>query len=153
MSRAFVREDDRAPDAPLPPDDEAPAPVTPAGMSALRARLTSLASDPARAAHAAHLARRLTRLTVVDAPPADPTRVAFGAVVTVAHDDGAETTWRLVGPDETDLHDGGVSVTSPVARALLGRREGDEVRIVRPRGATEVTVLSVRYLTPMEPLP
>jgi transcription elongation factor GreB len=91
------------------------------------------------------LARRLARLTVVDEAPADASRVAFGATVTVEHDDGSETTWCIVGPDEVELHEGGVSVTSPVARALLRRRVGDEVRLVRPRGAIEVTVSEVRY--------
>ena len=145
MSRAFVREDDRAVEAPLPPEDETPAPVTRAGMTALRARLVAYASDRARAAHAAWLVRRLARLTVVDEVPADASRVAFGASVTVEHDDGSETSWRIVGPDEVELHEGGVSVTSPVARALLGRRVGDEVRLERPRGAIEVTVSAVRY--------
>ncbi len=147
MSRAFVREDDRAIEAPLPPDDDTPAPVTPEGMIALRARLAAYASDPARAAHAAWLTRRLARLTVVAETPADASRIAFGATVTVEHDDGSETTWRIVGPDEIEFHESGVSVTSPVAKALLGRRIGDEVRLVRPRGALEVTVSAVRYFT------
>ena len=146
MSRAFVREDDRAVEAPLPPDDDTPAPVTPEGMTALRARLAAYDGDPERAAHAAWLTRRLARLTVIDEAPADASRIAFGATVTVEHDDGSETTWRIVGPDEVELHEGGVSVTSPVAKALLGRHIGEEVRLVRPRGAIEVTVSAVRYL-------
>ncbi len=145
MSRAFVREDDARNSEPELPEDETPAPVTPRGLAALRDRLAALRADPSQSRVAAHLARRLDRLTVVDARPDDPERVAFGAEVTVEDDDGERTTWRLVGPDETDLVEGGVSVSSPVARALLGRRVGDEVRLVRPRGARVVTVVAVRY--------
>ncbi len=145
MSRAFVREDDaRNPDPELP-EDETPAPVTTRGHGALLARLARLREDPTRAAAADHLARRLDRLTPLDARPDDPARVAFGATVTVEDDDGERTTWRIVGPDELDLFDGAVSVSSPVARSLLGRRVGDTVRLQRPRGRREVTLIDVRY--------
>lgn len=145
MSRAFVREDDQADASPELPEDESPAPITPRGMAALRLRLDALRADPEQVRAAGHLARRLDRLTVVDARPDDPARVAFGAAVTVEDDDGERTTWRLVGPDETSLHDGGISVSSPVARSLLGRRVGDSARLTRPRGRIDVTVVDVRY--------
>jgi transcription elongation factor GreB len=145
MSRAFVREDDaRSTEVELP-EDETPAPVTTRGYDALRARLARLREDPARVVVADHLARRLDRLTPLDVRPDDPARVAFGATVTVEDDDGERTTWRIVGPDELDLFDGAVSVSSPVARSLLGRSVGDTVRLQRPRGRREVTVIDVRY--------
>lgn len=145
MSRAFVREDDTRANEPDLPVDDSPAPVTPRGFVALKAKLEALRLDPSQARVAAHLARRLERLTVIDERPDDRSRVAFGAEVTVEDEDGERSTWRLVGPDETDLVEGGVSVSSPVARSLLGRREGDEVRLQRPRGARDVTIVAVRY--------
>lgn len=144
MSRAFVKEDDRGAELDLPVDPT-PAPVTPEGFAALTARLADLQRDPSAAPHARQLAARMGFLQVVDEVPRDATRVAFGATVTVEADDGARTTWRIVGPDETGLHAGGVSVSSPVARALLGRAEGDSVRVVRPRGVEELEVIAVAY--------
>jgi transcription elongation factor GreA len=56
-----------------------------------------------------------------------------------------EKTYRIVGVDEADLKHGKISVTSPVARALIGRREGDEVTLEAPGGTHEFEVLEVRY--------
>ncbi|MBP8810039.1 MAG: transcription elongation factor GreB [Kofleriaceae bacterium] len=91
------------------------------------------------------LAKRLDVLTVVDAAPPDRGRVAFGAWVTLEDDDGEEACYRLVGPDEFDPKQGYISVDSPVAKAVLGRRVGDEVTVARPKGATSFTIVGVRY--------
>lgn len=144
MSRAFVREDDTRAHEPELPEDDTPAPITPAGMEHLRARLAALSADPSQTRVAQHLARRIERLTVVREAP-DDGRVLFGATVTLEDDDGEELTYRLVGPDETALHANGISIASPVARALLGRRAGDTVHLPRPRGALEVTIVRVQY--------
>jgi transcription elongation GreA/GreB family factor len=53
--------------------------------------------------------------------------------------------WQLVAPDEADPAAGRLSVDSPLGRAILGKREGDEVRFVRPRGTVEYEVVAVRY--------
>lgn len=144
MSRAFVKEDDRGSEVELPVD-ETPAPITPEGYAALSERLAALRSDPTSSALAKQLARRMTFLQVIHDAPSRRDRVSFGARVTVEGEDGAVTTWRVVGSDETEFHEGGLSVSSPVARALLGRSEGDEVRVPRPRGAQTVTVVSVEF--------
>lgn len=144
MSRAFVKEDDRGAELDLPVD-ESPAPITPAGHAALVARLDELRRDPQSAALAKQLARRMQHLIVVREAPRDRAKVAFGAAVTVEDDDGARTTWRVVGPDETALYECAVSVSSPIARTLLGHAEGDSVRIVRPRGADTCTIVAVTY--------
>lgn len=91
------------------------------------------------------LSKRLDVLTVVTETPPDHARVAFGAWVRLEDDEGAETEYRLVGPDESDAKRGWISIDSPVARALLGRRDGDEVTVQRPAGAATFTIVGVRY--------
>lgn len=91
------------------------------------------------------LSKRLDVLTVVTETPRDRSRVAFGAWVRLEDDDGAETEYRLVGPDESDAKAGFISIDSPVARALLGKRDGDEVTVARPRGPATFTIVGVRY--------
>lgn len=92
-----------------------------------------------------YLSKRLDELIVPASLPDDPSRVFFGAEVTVADDDGTESTYRIVGADETDARAGWISVHSPVARALLGRGEGDSVMVRRPAGEIEMEVVAVRY--------
>ncbi|HRG95364.1 MAG TPA: transcription elongation factor GreB [Polyangiaceae bacterium] len=101
------------------------------------------------------LSKRLDVLRVVE-PGAhlasgDVGRVFFGAWVTVEDEDGAEATYRIVGPDEIDLARRHISVASPVAKALLGKREGDTTLVARPKGTVELTVLRVSYADPDDP--
>jgi transcription elongation factor GreB len=91
------------------------------------------------------LSKRLDEVIVVSEPPTDPTRIFFGAYVTVEDDDGVEKTYRIVGADESELERGYISIDSPVARALLGKREGDEVKIKVPKGDVVYTVIGVQY--------
>jgi transcription elongation factor GreB len=94
------------------------------------------------------LTKRLDEVAVVE-PAARPDGRAyfgdFGAWVTVEDDDGEEASYRLVGPDEADAKQGLVSIDSPVGRALLGRKEGDEVKVERPKGVTTLTVVEVKF--------
>lgn len=73
------------------------------------------------------LTKRLEEITVVDRIPDDRDKVFFGAWVTLEDDDGHILTYRIVGPDEFNVKEGLISMDSPVARALLGRRLDDEV--------------------------
>ncbi len=91
------------------------------------------------------LSKRLEEVKVVTEPPTDPKRIFFGGYVTVEDDDGNEKTYRIVGADESDLEKGYISLDSPVARALLGKREGDEVTIKVPKGDVVYTVVGVEY--------
>jgi transcription elongation factor GreB len=93
------------------------------------------------------LSKRLDEIRIVNEPPSDPRRVFFGAWVTVEDEDGDAKTYRIVGADESDLERGFISMDSPVARALLGKREGDELTIRVPRGDVEYTILAVKYST------
>jgi len=91
------------------------------------------------------LTRRLDTVTVVQAPPQDRDKVFFGAWVTIEDDEGRETTYRIVGSDEFDLSRRWISIDSPVARALIGKRTGEQAVVLRPKGPTEVTVVAIRY--------
>lgn len=92
------------------------------------------------------LRKRLERAQVVD--PAAQTRrdqVFFGATVTYAREDDSEVTVTIVGIDEADTARGRISWVSPVARALLGKRVGDLVRVRTPQGTEEIEVVAIRY--------
>ena len=78
-------------------------------------------------------------------------QIFFGATVTYADPGGQERTVTILGIDEADSAQGQVSWISPVARALLKAREGDEVKLVTPLGVQEIEVLSVDYPAPAEP--
>ena len=74
------------------------------------------------------------------------TKVKFGAIVELEDmDNGTMVTYRLVGPDESDIKEGKISITSPVARALVGREIGDEVRVKAPGGLRTYEVSDVRW--------
>jgi transcription elongation factor GreB len=97
------------------------------------------------------LGKRLEVVTIVSEPPDDPGRVFFGAWVTVEDEDGAEATYRIVGGDEFDPERRWISIDSPMARALLGKRAGDEATVKAPRGDAVYAVLAVSYSAPDAP--
>ncbi|HTP49681.1 MAG TPA: transcription elongation factor GreB [Anaeromyxobacteraceae bacterium] len=94
------------------------------------------------------LAERMDSLTVIEPRPHPSGRAYFGAWVTVEGEDGVERSYRLVGPDEFDAAAGLISVEAPLGRALLGKRDGDVVVVLRPAGPLELTVLDVRWTRP-----
>ena len=97
------------------------------------------------------LTKRLDLAEIVDPLRRENTeQVFFGATVTIADADGRESTYQIVGVDETDLRRGRISWLSPLARALLKSRPGDSVRFQSPAGWRQVDVLSVEYL-PIDP--
>lgn len=74
-------------------------------------------------------------------------KVVFGATVDVLElDNDAELTYQIVGEDEADIKSGLISVGSPIARALIGKSEGDDVFLETPGGVREFEVLDVRYI-------
>lgn len=91
------------------------------------------------------LTKRLDLLTVVTAPPTTTDRIFFGAWVRLENEEGEETVYRIVGPDEFEVAKGWISIDSPVGKALLGKREGDEVTVRRPAGVALFTVLEIAY--------
>jgi transcription elongation factor GreB len=95
------------------------------------------------------LTKRLDIAEVAD-PSAHHGRdqIFFGATVTYANSKGEERTITIKGIDEADNLHGEVSWVSPIARALLKAREGDEVQLVTPGGVEHIEVLEVKYPTP-----
>lgn len=92
------------------------------------------------------LGKRLETAVVVDpAAQGDNDRIFFGATVTWADGAGDEHTVTIVGTDEVDPGRGHVSWISPIARALLGKREADTVILRTPAGEEEIEIISVNY--------
>jgi len=92
-----------------------------------------------------YLAKRLDKAVLVDPRQQRGDKVFFGATVEVEDEDGAKSTYVIVGEDEIDSAAGRISWRSPVGRALLGKREGDAVLVRRPAGEIELSILAVRY--------
>lgn len=92
-----------------------------------------------------YLTLRLEEVKVVSAPPAPDGRVYFGVWVTVVDTGNVEKSYRIVGADEIDTAQGWISVDAPVARALLGKREGEVVTVRLPTGEAELEILRVWY--------
>jgi transcription elongation factor GreA len=73
-------------------------------------------------------------------------RVVFGATVELEDEDsGARVTYQIVGEDEADIKAGRISIGSPIARALVGKQEGDTVEVAAPGGARSYEIIAVRY--------
>lgn len=93
-----------------------------------------------------YLSKRLEHLKVVDIRPSDPERIYFGASVELEDAGTGELMrHRLVGPDETDARAGWISIDSPLARALLGKRADDEVEVELPGGRCRFSIIEVSY--------
>ncbi|AKT40436.1 transcription elongation factor GreA [Chondromyces crocatus] len=98
-------------------------------------------------ARISYLEQTISRAEVIDPSKLKGSKVQFGARVKVANvDSGEEQTFQLVGPDEADIKKGTISVTSPMARGLIGREVGDEVRVVMPAGPRTFEILEIAYL-------
>lgn len=91
------------------------------------------------------LTKRLEDAEVVDPLKMSGDKVLFSATVTLANEDGDEIVYQIVGEDELDPKAGKISWRSPVAKALLGKKLGDEVRLVKPSGEEFVTIENVEY--------
>jgi len=92
-----------------------------------------------------YLTLRLEEVKVVDRAPGDLKRVFFAAWVEVADENDDRKTYRIVGSDEVDTAKGWISMDSPVARALLGKTEGDVVQVMLPGGESELELVAIRY--------
>jgi transcription elongation factor GreB len=92
-----------------------------------------------------YLSGRLESVVVFERREPDDGRVYFGAWVTLAEESGDRLRYRLVGPDESDVAAGRISVESPLGRVLLGREEGEHVVVQRPKGVATFTIVSVEY--------
>jgi transcription elongation factor GreA len=97
-------------------------------------------------ARIAEIEDKLARAEVIDPSTLSGDRVKFGAIVELEDmDNGKVVAYRLVGPDESDLKHGKISITSPVARAIVGKEVGDEVSVQTPGGVRNYEVSDVRW--------
>jgi transcription elongation factor GreA len=89
---------------------------------------------------------KLALAEVIDPSKMTGSRIAFGAIVKLANTQtDEEVVYRLLGADEADLAQGSISITSPLARSLLGKEPGDEVKVRMPGGERTYEVLEVTY--------
>ncbi|MCC7081362.1 MAG: GreA/GreB family elongation factor [Burkholderiales bacterium] len=165
MSRAFVKEaDDNLPSDELPERPQSPHAnyVTPRGLAQLHARVHALQEERDRlAAQDDPMARtrllevkrdlryfqgRVERAILVN--PADQPReeVRFGAEVAIEDENGARTTYRIVGEDEAEVNAGRISWASPLGKALIGLRVGDSFAWNRAGTPQDVAVVDIRYM-------
>jgi transcription elongation factor GreA len=72
-------------------------------------------------------------------------RCVFGATVDVEDGEGEPATWQIVGEDEADIKQGRISVSSPIARALIGKEAGESVEVQTPGGLKRYEIIDVRY--------
>ena len=90
---------------------------------------------------------KLSRADVIDLNKIKGDKVVFGATVTIIDvETEEETTYQIVGEDEADIALGKVSNTSPMARALIGKSEGDEAEVAAPGGPRAYEIAQVQYL-------
>ncbi len=96
----------------------------------------------------AEIEGKLSNAQIIDVTRLDPGgKVVFGATVDLVDEDtGKEVTYQIVGDDEADIKQGLISVSSPIARALIGKQEGDLVQVQAPGGVREYEVVGVRYV-------
>ncbi len=89
----------------------------------------------------------LANSEVIDVSSIKSDQIRFGATVTYEDiDSGEETTWKIVGEEEADFKAGKISIKSPIARAILGKEEGDAIIIKVPKGTIEVEITTIEYI-------
>ena len=89
---------------------------------------------------------KIARAEVIDISKLSGSAIKFGAKVTLADEEtDEEQTFQIVGEDEADVRQGRLSVTSPLARALIGKKIGDAVEVATPRGAKSYEIVGVAF--------
>lgn len=89
---------------------------------------------------------KIARAHIIDPSTINADKIVFGATVELIDlDKGSEVTYQIVGVDEADLAHGKVSITSPIARALIGKEEGDVATVHAPGGVREYEIQSISY--------
>jgi transcription elongation factor GreB len=91
------------------------------------------------------LSKRMEAVTVVDRLPEDQSKVFFGAWVTLEDEEGSETTYQIVGPDEFNVAQRKLSMDAPLARAMMGKRTDDEIVLKKPEGEEFFYIVNIEY--------
>ena len=87
---------------------------------------------------------KLSRAEVIDCSDVNCSRAVFGTVVNMLDlDEDVEVTYQLLGPEESDVEKGVISIQSPLGQAILGKEVGDEVKVVTPGGIREFEVMDI----------
>lgn len=95
----------------------------------------------------AELEDKIARAQIIDVSKLSGKQVKFGATVNLLDEDsGQKAKYKIVGEDESDVKGGKISITSPIARALIGKEEGDVVEVMAPGGAKSYEIVKVKYL-------
>lgn len=92
------------------------------------------------------LEKRLENVEIIDPKTQITDRVQFGATVTLVDDDNTQFIYQIVGEDEFDLKLGKISWQAPMAKALLGKAQGDCITVQRPKGPIEYEIVKIIYL-------
>ncbi|MEL6750539.1 MAG: transcription elongation factor GreA [Pseudomonadota bacterium] len=94
-----------------------------------------------------HLEDALARADVIDVSKMSGDTIKFGATIKLEDEEsGDEKHYQIVGAEEADVAAGKISLSSPIARALIGKEEGDSVEVAAPGGARAYEILSVQYI-------
>lgn len=89
---------------------------------------------------------KLSLAQIIDPATIKSNKVVFGATVKLkARSGNEELTYSIVGVDEADINSGKISIESPVARALIGKEEGEEIQVKIPNGLKEFEIISIEY--------
>jgi len=95
----------------------------------------------------AEIEDKIARAQIIDVSKLSGKQVKFGATVNLLEEDsGAKAKYKIVGEDESDVKGGKISITSPIARALIGKEEGDVVEVMAPGGPKSYEIVKVKYL-------
>jgi transcription elongation factor GreA len=89
---------------------------------------------------------RLSRAVVIDPKTLSGDKVVFGATVNLIDDDDKAVTYQIVGQTEADARSGRISYSSPLGRALIGRKVGDDVEVMTPSGEKYYSIQTVRFI-------
>ncbi len=88
---------------------------------------------------------KLSRAQVIDPKTLSGDKVTFAATVTLVGEDDKKVIYQIVGADEADAKGGRISYSSPLGRALIGRKKGDEVEVVTPSGEKYYEIAKVEF--------
>lgn len=91
------------------------------------------------------LTNRIESAQVVDPAQQNPGKIFFGAWVVIDDEDSGQKTIQIVGEDEINTEAGQISWRSPLAKALIGKKVGDEVQVKKPKGPVWIEILSFHY--------
>lgn len=93
-----------------------------------------------------HINAVIAGAQVIDPSTLNYPHIVFGATVKLTDvDSGQEVTYKIVGMDEADISKNKISIGSPIARALIGKKTGDEVKVTTPKGSTAFEVCGIEY--------